>query len=412
MRDLKYLIVLCCLLSIVSAVKSQNIAQWRGDNRDGIYHEKDLLKTWPEAGPQLLWQTEILGNGYGSPAVAGDRLYINGENEGISYVFAFDMKGALLWKSANGPEFMGKDYAAGFPGSRSTPTFYDGLIYACSGMGRVACYEAATGKEKWGVDMVTDLKGNFGYFGYSESVFVDEKNVYCFPGGAESNIVALDKMTGKINWTSKAMGDGVSYCSPMVVKLASRNILVTVSHEYVLGLDTKNGELLWSYKEDSVKREGEYCNTPVYSEGFIYGVSGVEKGNGAYKLALSTDGSSVKNIWHNKRLQNKMGGFVKVGNKLYCTSADHKLKGVDINSGAVVDSLSNLFGSIVYADDHIYCYNDNGNVNIIRPTDNKLEVVRKFKIAKGTKEHFAHPVITNGVLYIRRGNALMAFQIR
>lgn len=412
MRNLKVLAVLCGLLSVVSLVQGQTVVQWRGANRDGIYPEKGLLKAWPEVGPQLLWQTEVLGNGYGSPSVTSDRLYINGESKGISYVFAFDLKGSLVWKTANGPEFMGKDYASNFPGSRSQPTVVDGLVYACSGQGRITCLEAATGREKWAVDMIGDLKGKMSDFGYSESVLVDEKNVYCFPGGNESNMVALDKITGKVIWTSKAKGDAVSYCSPIRIKLPTKNILVTVSHDYLFGLDASNGKLLWAYKEDLVKLEGEYCNTPVYADGFIYGVSGVEKGNGAYKLALSPDGSSVKKVWHNTKVKNKMGGFVIIGNKLYVTSADHKLKGLDVSNGAVVDSLSNHFGGLIYADEHLYCYNDNGNVSLISLVNNKPKVVSKFKVTKGTQEHFAHPVIANGVLYIRHGNALMAYKVK
>ena len=41
-----------------------------------------------------------------------------------------------------------------------------------------------------------------------------------------------------------------------------------------------------------------------------------------------------------------------------------------------------------------------------------MEVISKFKIDKGTKEHFSNPVIGNGVLYIRHGNALMAYEIK
>lgn len=412
MRNRKFFIALCCLLSAISAVKSQSLVQWRGDHRDGIYNEKGLLKTWPAEGPQLLWQTEVLGNGYGSPSVTGDRLYVNGETDGVSYVFAFDLKGNLIWKSANGPEFMGQDYSASFPGSRSQPTVVDGMIYACSGMGRVACFDAATGKEKWGVDMIADLKGKGSYFGYSESVLVDDKLVYCFPGGAESNIVALDKLTGKTVWTSKAMGDPVSYCSPILVKFPQRNVLMNISHEYLLGLDAKSGELLWSYKEDSVKREGEYCNTPIYADGSVYGVSGVEKGKGAYKLALSADGKSIKESWTNSEVKNKMGGFVKLGDRIYCTSADHKLKCIDANSGKVIDALAGLFGTLIYADGQLYCYNDNGNVSLINVDGPKMSMVSKFKVTKGSKEHFAHPVIANGVLYIRHGNALMAYSVK
>jgi len=411
MNNLKVLFVLF-YLSVAQIGQSQNISQWRGANRDGIYQEKNLLKIWPEAGPKLLWLTEEIGDGYGSPAIAGDKLIINGTIDSISHVFAFDLKGKLLWKSPNGPEFMGKEFSASFPGSRSVPTVYDGLVYACSGMGRIACYETASGKEKWGVEMIGDLNGKINMFGYSESLFVDEKYVYCFPGGAESNIVALDKVSGKVIWTSKAMGDGVSFCSPIVVKCSDRNILVTVSREYLMGLDTRNGELLWSYKEDSVKREGEYCNSPVYADGFIYGLSGVPKGRGAYKIALSPDGKSISEIWQNNKVKNAMGGFVKLDDHFYSTSADHKLKMINAKSGAVVDSLQNLSGSVIYADDHLYCYADNGNVNLIKLSEHKMEVVSKFKIVNGTKEHFAHLVISNGVLYIRHGNALMAYQIK
>ena len=405
-------ILLLCLLMVAQIGQSQNIAQWRGDHRDGIYQEKNLLKVWPEAGPALLWMTEEIGDGYSSPAVAGNQLFINGEVDSVSHLFAFDLKGKMLWKSPNGLEFSGADYSANFPGSRSVPTVYNELVYVCSGMGRVACFEAGSGKEIWAVDMISDLGGKLNYFGYSESLFVDEKNVYCFPGGVESNIVALDKLTGKVIWASKAMGDAVSFCSPIVIKLQERNVLVTVSHEYMMGLDTRNGELLWSHKEDSVKREGEHCNTPIYSDGFIYVVSGVEKGDGAYQMALSPDGKSVKMTWQNRRVMNAMGGFIKIEDRLFSTSKDNKLKCLDVKNGMVVDSLSNLRGNTIYADDHLYCYTDNGNVNLINISEPKMNVVSKFKILKGTREHFAHPVISNGVLYIRHGNALMAYAIK
>jgi len=259
--------------------------------------------------------------------------------------------------------------------------------------------------------MVSNLGGKLNMFGYSESLFVDEKNVYCFPGGSESNFVALDRLTGRVVWTSKALGDGVSFCSPMVIKLPERKVLVTLSREYLMGLDLSNGELLWSQKEDSVKYEGDYCNTPIFADGYIYEVSGIEKGTGAFKLQLSPDGRSIKEVWRNGKVRNALGGLVKIDDHLFCTSGDHKLKCLDIKNGMVVDSISGLSGSVIYADHHLYCYTDNGYVNLIKLDGSQMKVVSKFKIEKGTKEHFAHPVIANGVLYIRHGNALMAYGI-
>ncbi len=436
MKSIQSLVILVLLAVFVNEAKGQNVSQWRGVNRDGIYPDKNLLKTWPENGPKLLWSTEQIGCGFGSPVIAGDRLFINGEIDSISHVFAFDIKGNLIWKTPNGREFFGKGFSASFPGARSTPTVYNGLVYACSGQGRIACLDATSGKELWAVDMIGGLGGKLNMFGCSESLFVDDKNVYCYPGGKESNVVALDRLTGKVVWTSKALGDAVSFCSPMSIKFAKknevhrvrnvssgefmektiavpeRNILVTLSHDYLLGMDMKNGEALWSYKQDSTKLEGAHCNTPICSDGFIYNVSGDDKGNGAYKLELSADGKSIKEIWRNGKVLNAIGGFVKIDQKLYTTSKDNKLKCLDANTGMVIDSVSGLRGSIIYADDHLYCYSDNGNMCLVNIAGPKMQVVSKFKIDKGAKEHFAHPVISNGVLYVRHGKALMAYGIK
>jgi len=147
---------------------SQTITQWRGPNRDGKYNETQLLKQWPENGPQLLWSTETLGAGFAAPVVTSDKLFVNGVINGKSHLFAFDLKGRLLWKSPNGKEFTGEGYSANFPGARPSPTVVGDLVYTSSGLGRIACFETSTGKEKWAVDMVKDLKGYLNEFGYAE----------------------------------------------------------------------------------------------------------------------------------------------------------------------------------------------------------------------------------------------------
>lgn len=412
MQNLTSFAFIVLVFALACTTPNHPNSQWRGINRDGIYHDKNLLKSWPEEGPKLLWTSEEIGIGYSSPVVSGNQLFINGEIDSIAHLFAFDLNGKLKWKVKNGREFFGEGYSANFPGARSTPTIYDSKVYISSGLGRIACLEAASGKEIWATDMVNDLGGKINMFGYSESLLVDEKYVYCYPGGAESNIVALDRLTGKPVWKSKALGDGVSFCSPILIQLPERKLLVTLSREYLLGLDAQTGELLWSHKEDSVKYEGEHCNTPIYDNGFIYCISGDEKGNGAYKIALSADGKSIKEVWRNNRVLNAIGGFVKIGDHIFATSNDNKLKCIDSQTGAVLDSIKGLRGSIIYADNHLYCYSDNGNVNLIKHTGSKMEVVSKFKITKGAKEHFAHPVIADGVLYLRHGNVLMAYAVK
>ena len=435
MRTIKVIGLLAFCFSLFAEVHGQQVYQWRGPNREGIYPEKDLLKSWPASGPQLLWSVDMLGTGYSSPVIAGDKLYINGEINKVSHLFVFDLSGKLLWKYANGPEFYGEGYSANFPGARSAPTIYDGLVYISSGMGRMACLDANSGAEKWAVNM-SDLGGQINMFGYSESLLVDETKVYCYPGGKDANIMALDRMTGKPVWTSKALGDPVSFCSPMMIKLPERteirkirnietgaledklakhpelNILVTLSHGFLQGVDAKTGELLWSHKEDSVKLEGEHCNTPIYADGFIYSISGDDKGNGAYKLQLMPDGKSIKEVWRNNKVLNALGGFVKIENRIYTSSKDNKLKVLDTETGQITESLSGMKGNLIAADNLLFCYADNGYINLIKGIGSKLEVAGKFKITKGEKEHFSHPVIANGTMYVRHGNTLMAYQVK
>ena len=153
-------ILVCTFLLIVSHQSfAQKEYQWRGDNRDGIYNENKLMKVWPEKGPALLWFNEEIGQGYAAPVVTNDKLLVNGEADSTSFLFAFDLKGKLLWKTPNGKEYYGKGFSASFPGSRSTPTVVGDMVYTSSGTGRLAGMELATGKESWAIDMVPDMGG-------------------------------------------------------------------------------------------------------------------------------------------------------------------------------------------------------------------------------------------------------------
>ena len=307
--------ILVCVLLLITAHQSigQKVYQWRGDNRDGVYNENKLMKSWPEKGPELLWFNEEIGQGYAAPVVTNDQLLINGEADSTSYLFAFDLKGKLLWKTANGKEYYGKGFSASFPGSRSTPTVVGDLVYTSSGRGRLAGYELATGKEKWAVDMVPELGGIENQFGFAESPLIDGDKVYFMAGGAENNMVALNRFTGKTIWASKALGDTAAFCSPLLITLPARKVLVTLSTRFVFGVDAQTGELLWSSKTlNDFKFERLHANTPIYADGFIYFTAGEEAANGAVKLELSADGKSIKEVWRNINVTNAQGGFIKL----------------------------------------------------------------------------------------------------
>ena len=71
-------VILVCTLAIsaVAARAGDDWPQWRGQERDGISKETNLLKSWPEGGPKLLWSKEGIGTGFASISISNDVIYI------------------------------------------------------------------------------------------------------------------------------------------------------------------------------------------------------------------------------------------------------------------------------------------------------------------------------------------------
>ena len=176
-----------------------------------------------------------------------------------------------------------------------------------------------------------------------------------------------------------------------------------------LGLDGKTGELLFTHKMDTAGNL--HGNIPVLDGNELIYTEG--DGNRTVKLKLADDDSSVSEVWRNRSFDNIMGGVVRLGDKIYGTAHRQMyLKCLDMHTGQVTDSIKMFRGSTIAADDMLYVYTEKGVVNLVNPKPEGMQLVSSFKVTKGSKEFFTHPVIHDGVLYLRHGEALMAYSIR
>ena len=93
-------IIIPFFLSMSGSIMAQSPYGWRGPERNGIYPEVGLLKTWPESGPELLWETDDAGSGHSSPVIRGEYLYITGLNtsKNKEIFSAFTIKGKKLFE--------------------------------------------------------------------------------------------------------------------------------------------------------------------------------------------------------------------------------------------------------------------------------------------------------------------------
>lgn len=398
------------LMFILSNLSAQTIYEWR-NGRTGIYNEGNLLDAWKENQPQLIWDFVSVGNGYGSPTFVGDRFYIQGEIDGEGFLYAISINGDEIWKSSYGEEWI-----KSFPGSRAAPTVVDDLIYVSSGKGNIICF-TTNGKLKWKKELIKDFHGQTTMHGHSESIVVDGDNAFFVPGGKDTNVVALNRFTGDIKWICKGLGERPAYNAPLLINLDSRKLLVTFSAYTLMGIDAESGELLWKHLQDNVpvekRRHGmgdTHSNTVIYENGFIYYVAG--DGNCGVKLELSKDGTNIKEVWRNKDVDGYMGGIISSKDYLYCDATRKKqLLCVNKKTGKIEASIKIGSGSVISADEKLYYYSQKGKLHLINPDPRDFKSISSFRIKKGSKEHFAHPVIHQGVLYVRHGYALMAYDI-
>lgn len=396
--------LLFVLLVVGTMIFAQENAQWRGENRDGIYNETGLLKSWPAEGPELLWHFDVLGEGHASAAVTESVVYTSGTEGDNGFVIALDHSGKMLWKTVYGKEWMDS-----FNGVRTTPMIFNGTVYVMSGLGKVVAMNAEKGNVLWSKNILADFGGENIKWGVTENLVADGDKLFCTPGGSNTSMVALNVNTGDLIWKAKSNGEKSAYCSPALIKLPSRNLLVTHTSSSIIGVDAENGNILWSF--DHPNKYSIHPNTPLFHEGYLYCLSGY--GQGGVMFDLADDGSSVTEVWKNELLDNQMGGIVLLDGKIYGAGQNNReWFCLDWKTGEVLHSSKMLGrGNVIFADGKLYCYADTGELGLVDVNDGSFNKVSSFRVPLGEKQHWAHLVIHNKRLYVRHGSSLMVYSI-
>ena len=185
--------------------------QWRND-RTGVYNETGLMKTWPANGPELLWHFDGLGSGYTSVSIDGEQLFVTGETDGKGYLYVLSMDGKLQQKIEYGFEFVNSH-----PGARNTVIPEDGKLYIVSGMMELYCYDIQSLKLLWKKNYAEDYGAENTLHGWHGTPLIIEEKLIIAPGGKKHNVVALNKTTGELIWSSEGMGVMSGYGSPIFI---------------------------------------------------------------------------------------------------------------------------------------------------------------------------------------------------
>ncbi len=385
--------------------------QWRGPNRDGISRETGLLQAWPSAGPKRVWLSRDIGIGYSAPVVANGRLFVMGTKGGKEQLFAKEAKsGKPLWTAALGG-ILSNNWG---DGPRGAATVDGDRVYALGAKGGLICANAEDGRVNWRVELVKDLGGKVPGWGYTESVLVEGDLVICTPGGKRGTLAALDKKTGEVIWRSGDWTDGAQYASVVSAELNGQRQVVQLTQKTLAGVSTSDGSVLW---RNAWPGRTAVIPTPIVHRNEVYISSGY--GAGCRKITVG-DGHKVTEDYSNKNMKNKHGGVLLHDGHLYGYSDGRGWTCQNLESGDVVwDSKKFGKGCVFYADNRLYCLEESsGRVALVGANTGGWKEHGRFKLEpqtelrKSSGRIWTHPVVANGVLYLRDQELLFAFDVK
>jgi len=386
-----------------------NWPQWGGPRRDHVSDEQGLLQDWPSGGPRRVWLNQDVGLGYSGMAVAGGKLFTLGANQKSERLIAItEATGTELWAAEIGP-ILRNNWG---DGPRGTPTVSGEQVFALGGQGTLIAANIKDGKLLW-KKRLQDLGGIVPDWGYTESVLVDEANVYCTPGGNRGAIAALDRATGNLKWQSKEFTDEAQYPSMRLAQINGSEQLIQLTMTDLVGIDKNGGKLLW---KSDFPGSTAVIPTPVVRDNSVYVTAGY---NAGCKLVRITKSNEAEDVYQNKVIKNHHGGVVLIGDYIYGHSDGPGWVCQDFKTGKEVWSSRNLGkGAVTGAGNRLYCLEErSGTVALVEASPGGWKEHGRFKLTAQSKQRssegaiWTHPVIANGKLYLRDQELLSCYDI-
>jgi len=430
MKQCKMFIPAIILLVCIQNIHAQDWPQLLGPDRNGVSAQKNILRTWPEKGPEVLWTANV-GIGFGGPVIKEGKVYLLDRDDKVGdKLRCFDLSsGKELWS-------FGYD-APGtvmFPGSRSVPTINGNLIYSCGPNGNLYCININTHKLVWNKNVWTDFGGGeIPRWAITQCPLVYGDLLILASQAPQAGVVAYEKLTGKLKWKTSSLGP-VGYVSPEIVKVGGEShvVMITASEGRgasasggkVVGINPLTGKILWEYTNWQ-------CGIPVPNvvdagEGRLLITGGYQAGAAMIKIEKKSDDTfSVKELYKNPDFGTHTLPPVLYNGYFYAQYSTNERK-----DGLVCMSMdgkvqwktgrSPLFdkGGIILAEGLLLITDGSSKLYLIEPDPSGFKPIATSDLLKpepGDKksqnQNWAPLALANGKLLIRDQSRLMCVKV-
>jgi outer membrane protein assembly factor BamB len=430
MKQSKMLIAVIVMTAYISNVYAQDWPQYLGPNRNSASAQKDLLRSWPEKGPEVLW-TDAVGIGFGGPVIRDGKVYILDRDDKVGdklrcldlsngkelWNFAYDAPGSVM-----------------FPGSRSVPTLDGNLIYSCGPYGNLYCIDINTHKPVWNKNVWSDFGGGeIPRWAITQCPLIYGDLLIIASQAPKAGVVAYEKLTGKIKWQTPSLGP-VGYVSPEIVKVGKESHVVMItasagrgasaSGGKVIGIEPLTGKILWEYTNWQ-------CGIPVpgavdAGDSKVLITGGYQAGAAMLKIEKKADGTySVTELYKNPDFGAHTQPPVLANGNFYAQYSTNERK-----DGLVCMSMDGqikwktgrtpLFdkGGLILANGLLICTDGSSKLYLIEPDPSAFKPIATADLLKAETgdqrfptQNWAPLALSNGKLLIRDQSRLMCVKV-
>lgn len=419
------LAALGCLLAPGRQLWADDWPQWRGPNRDGVWHETGIIDRFPSPRIARRWQASI-SSGYSGPTVADGRVYLTDritEPQEMERVLCFDWKtGRRLWTHGYACRYGGLQYPAG---PRASVTVVGGRAFALGTMGHLHCCDAATGRVLWKKQPGSDYDVRVPTWGVASAPLVEGGLLIVQLGAAGGAcLVGLDPNSGAEKW--RALDDPASYSAPIVIRQAGRRVLVCWTGEHVVGLDPASGNPYWKYPLPP-KRMVINVPTPVVHGDRLF-VSAFF--DGSLMLRLHQDEPRVEKIWRRRgrseRMTDGLHAMISTpymqGDYLYGVDSYGELRCLDARTGERIWEDRSAVPTARWSTIHmvrngrqVWMFNERGELIISELSPKGFREISRAKLIEPTTDQlssrggvcWSHPAFAHRHVFARNDRELV-----
>jgi outer membrane protein assembly factor BamB len=393
--------------------QDNNWTHFRGSNLNGMAENENIPLKWDDS--VIKWKTEIHDNGYSSPVVYNNQIWVTtAKPDGKElYAVCIDYQtGDIIYDiKVFTPDEVERKHSLNTYAS-PTPCIEKGFVYVHYGSMGTACINTANGSIVW---KRTDLKCKHAQGPASSPILYKNLLILHYEGTDVRFIVALDKSNGKLIWRSDRPAEPYepltqigrkAYITPIIINVKGRDMLISDGAAVCIAYDPTSGKEIWRV----VGGAESTIAMPFTEDGVVYWYTGFMVAGDGTKytelLAVNPDGKgdiTGTNVLWRKRDElsrnHSLTPVIKDG-LIYTVNTRNILMCIDAKTGEEIWSTrlnSNYDASPIYVNGNIWFFSVKGEVLVIK-AGRKYEVVASSQMDSGI---WATPAILRNTVILR-----------